>query len=156
MDTLAQYIYRVCGAAVICAVIRHLTKISKHAGICKMLSGIFLLLTLLSPIADLRLGDLSQMLPDVSYEVERAVEQGKASYQNELARCISERVETYILDKGAQLGVSLSVQVELSEDPMPVPARVRLEGNVSPYAKSRLQQILANELGIGKEDQIWI
>ena len=152
MEPIGQYIFTVCGAALVCAVVRHLAKDAKQI---KLLTGLFLALTIVSPLAELRLNDLSQILPDASYEVEQAVGQGQLCYEKELARCISERVEAYILDKGAQLGVSLSVEVELSEDPMPVPVRVRLKGNVSPYVKSRLQQILAKELGIGKEEQIW-
>lgn len=155
MEALAQYIYSVSGAGLICAVLRHMTKATSQAGICRLLTGVFMLLTLLLPLGDIHFDGLPAMYPDVSLEAERAVSEGKESYQNALAQSISHRTQAYILDKGARLGVSLTVQVELSKDPMPVPVRVRLSGNVSPYAKSRLQQILANELGIPKEDQIW-
>jgi hypothetical protein len=152
MEPIGQYIFTVCCAAMVSAVVRQLTRDSRQI---KLITGLFMVLAILSPLADLRMNDLSHILPDVSDEVKESVEKGQESYSKELARCISERVEAYILDKGGQLGVSLDVQVELSEDPMPVPVRVRLKGNVSPYTKSRLQQILAKELGIGKEDQIW-
>ena len=122
---------------------------------CKMLTGLFLALTILRPLGDLRMNDLWQILPDVSADAEQVVAEGQANYRKELSRCIKERVQTYILDKGAQLGLSLSVEVELSDDPIPKPLRVRLRGDVSPYAKGRLQQILQEDLGIRKENQIW-
>lgn len=156
MEPIRAYIVTVCGAALVCALIRHLTKQSKTFGpIVGMITGIYLALIIFAPFSSFRLGDLADKFPDISAEAQQAVNHGQETYQKELSRCIRERLETYILDKGTQLGVSLTVEVELSEDAMPVPVRVRLCGNVSPYAKSRLQQILRDELGIDKENQIW-
>ena len=155
MDTLAQYIFRVCGAGIICAVLRYMTKSTGYCGICRHITSAFLFFVLLYPFGNFSLREISEFLPEVDLEVDTAVAQGKDSYQNALAQSISQRTEAYILEKGAQYGVSLSVQVELSKDALPVPIRVRLKGNVSPYAKSRLQNILTSELGIPKEDQIW-
>lgn len=153
MDAIGQYIYRVCGAALISAVIRHLTK---ESGVCQMIAGLFLALTVLAPFADLRLGDFEKLLPDIDNGAQIAVENGKADYEKELVRCISDRVEAYILDKGQDLGLSLTVEIELSDDAMPKPVGVRLRGEASPYAKRRMQQILADELGIAKENQLWM
>ena len=155
MEGLAQYIYSICGAGLICAVLRHLTKQTAMTGAFRLVTGVFLLLTLLLPLKDLPLGDISGIFSNVRPEAEQAVAQGQASYQKALADSISQRTEAYILTKGNQLGVSLSVEVMLSQDALLVPVSVRLSGNVSPYAKSRLQQILENDLGIPKEDQIW-
>ena len=38
---------------------------------------------------------------------------------------------------------------------IPIPIKVRLSGKASPYAKGQLQQIITEELGIEKENQIW-
>ena len=69
---------------------------------------------------------------------------------------IKGETEAYILDKAASLGVELEVDV-LLEDMYPMaPKTVRLSGSVSPYVRNRLQNIIAEELGISKENQIWI
>jgi hypothetical protein len=38
---------------------------------------------------------------------------------------------------------------------MPVPEYVRISGNVAPYAKQQLINIIARELGVAEENQIW-
>jgi hypothetical protein len=59
------------------------------------------------------------------------------------------------LDKAQALNTALEVEVTLSDDEIPIPVKVRLSGKVSPYAKGRLQQIISEELGIERENQIW-
>lgn len=156
MDAIAEYLLSVTGAAIICAVVlRLLAGKGSAAAIGKMVAGIFMALTVIGPITQVRLSDALELLPDISADAQAAVAQGEASAKNALREGISAQVEAYILDKAAQLGVALTVEVELTEDTIPVPVRVRLSGNVSPYAKTRLQSILRDDLGIDKENQIW-
>ena len=44
----------------------------------------------------------------------------------------------------------------LSQDEIPVPSTVRLQGSISPYARQSLQQWLQDDIGVPKEHQIWI
>ena len=111
--------------------------------------------TVISPLAGLSITGPDIWFGDYTDTADLIASEGERYSVEAMAAVIKSRTEAYILDKGTQLGVSLDVQVELSQDPIPVPVRVRLKGNVSPYAKSRLQQILAKELGISKGDQIW-
>jgi hypothetical protein len=46
--------------------------------------------------------------------------------------------------------------VYLSEDTIPVPISVEIRGSVSPYGKQQLTKLLEEELGIAKENQLWI
>lgn len=156
MAAISEYILSVAGAAIVCAVVlRLLDGKGSAVGIAKMVTGIFMALTVITPITQVRLSDALNLLPDISDDGRAAVAQGEASAKKALAESISAQAEAYILDKAAQLGVTLSVEVELSEDAIPVPVGVRLQGNISPYAKSRLQRILTEDLGIDREDQIW-
>lgn len=156
MQPIAEYLLSVTGAAIISAVIlRLLEGKGSAASIAKMLTGIFMAVTVIGPITQVRLSDALELLPDISADAQAAVSEGEASAKNALAESISSQLEAYILDKAAQLGVTLTVEVELSDDIIPTPARVRLKGNVSPYAKTRLQDILRSDLGIDKENQIW-
>lgn len=156
MQPIAEYLLSVTGAAIISAVIlRLLEGKGSAASIAKMLTGIFMAVTVIGPITQVRLSDALELLPDISADAQAAVSEGEASAKNALAESISSQLEAYILDKAAQLGVTLIVEVELSDDIIPTPARVRLKGNVSPYAKTRLQDILRSDLGIDKENQIW-
>lgn len=156
MLAISEYIRSVTGAALISAVVlRLLDGKGSAASIGKILVGIFMAVTVIGPITQVELTDLWDLLPDVSVDAAQAAGDGQAAAKKALADGISAQVEAYILDKAAQMDVSLTVHVELSDDTIPVPERVRLQGSVSPYAKSRLQSIIQEELGIDKENQIW-
>ncbi|MBR4972417.1 MAG: hypothetical protein IKY59_05545 [Oscillospiraceae bacterium] len=157
MLVISQYVRSVTGAALIGAmVLRLLEGKGSAAGIGKIMVGIFMALTVIAPITQVELSDFWLWIPDVRLDAQASVEDGKTITKNALALSISNRVEAYILDKAAQMDVSLTVQVELSDDTIPVPVRIQLQGNASPYAKNRLQNIIRDELGIDKENQIWI
>lgn len=156
MSAIAEYLLSVTGAAIISAVVLRMLEVKgSAASIAKMLTGIFMALTVIGPITQVRISDLLDLFPEISVDARQAVAQGESSAKNALAESISTQVEAYILDKATQLGVRLTVEVELSQDTFPVPVSVRLHGNISPYAKTRLQSILSDDLGIEKENQIW-
>lgn len=156
MLAISQYIRSITGAALISAVVlRLLEGKGSAAAVGKILVGIFMALTVIGPIAQVEITDFWDLLPNVSLDADLAAADGEAHAKNALAQGISDRVEAYILDKAAQMDVSLTVQVELSEDTIPVPIKVWLQGNISPYAKSKLQSIIREDLGIDKENQIW-
>lgn len=157
MLAISQYIRTLTGATLISTVIlRLLPGKSSASTIGKTIVGIFMAFTVLAPIAQIELSDLWNTMPDISADADQAAALGQASSQKALAESISAQVEAYILDKAAQMDVLLAVEVELSDDPIPVPKKVRLQGAVSPYAKSKLQSIICQDLGIEKENQIWI
>lgn len=156
MLAISAYIRAITGASLISAVVlRLLAGKGSAASIGKILVGIFMALTVISPIAQVELSDLWNLIPDVTADASQATADGLAAAKKALAEGISTRVEAYILDKAAQMGVSLTVRIALSDDAIPVPQKVWLQGNVSPYAKSRLQTVMEQELGIDKENQIW-
>ena len=72
-----------------------------------------------------------------------------------LAQFIKERTQSYILDKAQSLNAVLDVEVTLSDDEIPVPVKVCITGKVSPYARGRLENLIIEDLGIEKENQIW-
>lgn len=84
-----------------------------------------------------------------------AAESGCEIASEEAGRIIREELSAYILEKASALQTDLSIDVILSEDPIPTPESVKLAGTVTPYAKAKLQRILSEELGIPKERQIW-
>ena len=72
-----------------------------------------------------------------------------------MSAIIKDRTEAYILDKAASMGLSLRVEVILSEEEIPKPITVKLWGTVPPYTKTRLRNWMEDTLGIGEEDQLW-
>ena len=156
MEQLSEYLLSVTGAAMISSVVlRLLEGRGSTAMVGKMVAGIFMALVVISPLSQVRISDVLDLMPDVTADAQEAAAAGEASAKNALAQSISTQLETYILDKAVQLGATLTVQVELTEDAIPIPCSVRLQGTISPYAKSKLQSIIRDELGIEKENQIW-
>ena len=60
------------------------------------------------------------------------------------------------MDKAASLDATVTAEVILSGGDIPVPTQITLVGSVDAAAKTRLEQIILQDLGIAKENQLWI
>ena len=120
----------------------------------KLICGLFLAYTVLRPISRV---DFSK-LPDFSLrcmdDAEDAAAMGENLARDSMADIIKEETEAYILDKAADLHANLRVEVAVGEDNLP--AAVTISGEASPYARRQIQAMIANDLGISKENQKWI
>lgn len=151
-----RYLLRVVGAAIICSSIRAiLPGKGMVPAITKMLGGIFLAFTVISPIATLEIEKIMTAGSEIEFSGTRIALQGDKEAEEAYRAGIKSRTEAYVLEKAAVLAPGLSVEVTLSEDELPVPCEVILSGEVSPYAKSSIQEILSTDLNIPKEAQIW-
>ena len=79
---------------------------------------------------------------------------GENLARDSMADIIKEETEAYILDKAADLHANLRVEVAVGEDNLP--AAFTISGEASPYARRQIQAMIANDLGISKENQKWI
>ena len=97
-------------------------------------------------------------MPDFSLrcmdDAEDAAAMGENLARDSMADIIKEETEAYILDKAADLHENLRVEVAVGEDNLP--AAVTISGGASPYARRQIQAMIANDLGISKENQKWI
>ena len=147
----------VVAAALICGIVRRLTgEKGTQGAIAKLLTGIFLALAVVSPLAKVELGRLTDIALEYHTEGQSSAAIGEEMTRQAISASIKAQTEAYILDKAAALEVTLSVEVEMSDERIPVPCGVRLTGAVSPNAKSKLSGIITEELGIEKERQQWI
>lgn len=123
--------------------------------IVKLIAGAFLALSVIKPMTRLDLSHEFDWMQDYASVGSEAVSTGQSQMRNALAAGIKSRSEAYIINKAKSLNVELKVEVTLSDDEIPIPSEIRLTGKVSPYAKTRLQTIITEDLGIEKERQIW-
>lgn len=156
MDSLREYLLSVLGAAVVCSVLRQFMA-GKGPGynLGKMLCGLFLLFTFLSPLSRLQWQMPFDSLEDIRLEGQQIAFSGAEKTKAELRNGITQRINAYILDKAASFDADLTVSVILSDAQIPVPVKVTISGAVSPYGKAQLQAVIERDLGIAKEDQIW-
>ncbi len=153
---MSGYLIGIIAAALVCGIVEKLLGDKGAIGLMgRLLCGVFLVLTFLSPLKSVRLRNLNLRTNDYAQAVEEARDDGAELAQSALADGIKQRTEAYILDKAAGMDVALSVEVTLDESQIPMPESVRLTGAVSPYAKQRLTNIIQEDLGIDKEHQIW-
>ena len=151
------YLISIVAAALVCGIVQKLLGDKGNVGLMgKLLSGVFLVLTLITPLRTFRIQDPLSITQIYTQDAQRITADGVDQAREAMADGIKKRTEAYILDKAAGMDVVLSVEVILDESQIPVPESVRLTGAVSPYAKQRLITIMEEDLGIDKEHQVWI
>jgi len=156
MDSVRQYILSVIAAASICGCFSALfTNKNTFGGIVKMLTGLFLTITVISPIAKVNFHNYTTYFDDLTIKAEDAASYGSQMAEDSMRTIIKSQTEAYILDKANALGLNLSVEVILDDADSLTPCAITLNGAASPYAKSRLQQYIIQDLGIPKECQEW-
>lgn len=157
MEDLKQYILSVMVSAVVCAIVRCIGVKSSHQRVLTLLSGLYLSISILSPLSSLNPERwLQSASTDIFADAASAAAVGEDIQRESLSAIIKEKTAAYILDKAAQWNLAPDVTVYLSEDTIPVPISVEIRGSVSPYGKQQLTKLLEEELGIAKENQLWI
>lgn len=157
MEALGKYILSVTAASILFGILQSLLqKKSSGAALLRLIGGLFLAFTAISPVADFKLDTILDIPLDLSVQGETFVTQGQEISNDHLQSIIKEQCEAYILDKALSYQAELEVDVWLTQDNIPIPSAVRLQGAVSPYAKSALQNWLQDDMGISKENQLWI
>ena len=156
MDSVGTYILSVTAAGILCGIVTSiLGEKSSYSGVIKMMAGIFLAVSVVKPLVNIRLGSADGYLSDLNIDGQTAAEVGIQMSEDAMNSIIKSKVEAYILDKAASLGVKLSVEVRVENGSIPQISNVRLTGPISPYAKQQLSSILCADLGIAKEKLKW-
>lgn len=153
MDGLRQYVISVVTAALICTIVSGMVHEGSAQELIRLISGLFLVLTVLRPLVRIDYTDLLQYADSFSHSGVQTAATGEIMARDAMTDIIIAESEAYILDKAAELNAEVSVAVSVNEDQIPISAK--LSGQISPYAKQRLEAILTADLGITKENQQW-
>lgn len=157
MEQVRSYVISVAAAAMVVGILTGLSNRKDTAGVLlRMIGGLFLAFTVLRPIVDLDVGNLSAYFDTFTVNGDAAAAAGENLSREALCSYIKAQTEAYILDKAEDYGASLTVEVYLDEGETPVPVGARLQGNVSPYGKACLREMMEEDLGIMEVDQLWI
>lgn len=115
--------------------------------------GLALLAALLQPVLRTDLSRLDLDLEAYSKAVEERRTELEEAGKEELSSVIASRTEAYILDKAAQLGLSVTVHVETAAgaEGVPLPWTAEIRGGRS----EALAAYMERELGIPRERQVW-
>lgn len=153
---LKTYIISLIAAALIAGVLLNLVKTkSTYAVLIKLLVSLFVALTVISPWKNFHLSDILYYFDDWEAASASYGNYGSDAYNEALRTSITDRTQAYILEKASSVGAELTATVTVSADQPPIPVAVELEGNISPYNKRLLTQIIVNDLGIPEDAQRW-
>lgn len=157
MNGIREYLLTVTAAAIVCSIAKHLAGDKSTAGkITKVVSGIFLTITVISPIKEFQLSKTDGLLDDFRIMAYETAQSGADMANTAMGDIIKEKTEAYILEEAKKMDIDISVEVKLSESEPPKPDQVIITGIVSPYKKNVLSQYISDNLGISREKQKWI
>ena len=157
MNGIREYLLTVTAAAIVCSIAKHLAGDKSTAGkITKVVSGIFLTITVISPIKEFQLSKIDGLFDDYRIMAYETAQSGADMANAAMGDIIKEKTEAYILEEAKKMGVDISVEVKLSESEPPKPDQAIITGIVSPYKKNVLSQYISDNLGISREKQKWI
>lgn len=154
---MGSYILRVVSTGFLCAIVQlFFDKSNKVYSFVRLVCGMLLTLMVLTPILNSSQWqwDLNvlEMLPDAS----DIISEGESAAKSAMGQIISQKAQTYILDKANALGADIDVEIVLSDETLPKPCKATIRGTTSPYVRKQLTHVICEDLGISEEDQEWI
>ena len=153
---MAEYLISLTASAILSSVVVSIAgKKGPMSAALKTLAGIFMTLTILSPWTEFRISNILDGWQDLQLQSDAVVAEGENTMRQEMETIIKEKIASYILDKAAFYGAELTVEVSVDGSELPVPCGVRISGSISPYGRKQMEQMIARDLGIALEDQIW-
>lgn len=156
MQGIREYLIGVIAVAFLCGIVSALTDSKSSVGhALRLLSGLLMLLAVVHPWANLSFDGLQKWPDSLVADGTEHTLSGQLMADEAYRASIMQQTRAYILEEAGMLGCTLSVEVELSDDNIPVPKRIRISGDVSPYAKQSLTTLLTQKLGIDREDLLW-
>ena len=155
MENLRQYIILVVALSIVLAILSKLTEKTATHKIFKVVSGIVLTVALLSPLRDIDLSTYISQIDSVEFDAKEAATYGEEIYTQNMRTIIEQQCQAYILEKAAQLGVTIQISIQCDNSEVPTPSYAEISGNVSPYIRRTLADIIFREIGIPEENQLW-
>lgn len=154
MQQLGQYVVTLTVAALISGILLSLFQDGPVRSILRLVCGIFLTVTALSPLTDLSIPDVSAFASDYMAEGKAAAALGEDIARAETQERIRQQLKAYILDKASLIGAKITADISFNDEGYP--ETVRLSGEATDSVKQQLQEMITNDLGISKENQQWI
>ena len=153
MAFLRQWLLGVVSCAFLVSLLDQLTPEGSVRKLARFSGGLVLILCMLRPLGTAEPRELALDLDGLSADRAALEEQYRDVSGQSLAAVIAERTGAYIEDKADELGLSVRAKVKTEEeDGVPLPVSVTLYGTEN----AALADYIERELGIAKEDQLWI
>ena len=157
MSQVREYIISVLSVAILVSIIVRISGGQKTvSGLVRILGSILIVITVISPLLTMKINDTSVFISTLKFDAEDIIANAKNKVTEDTAEIITEKIQSYIMDKASKYGANIIATVKLAEPELQVPDTITIQGQVSAYTKSVLQEIIVNDLGICMENQIWL
>ena len=94
MENIPQYIMQIVSAALLCSVVTQVVgEKNPSATVVKMITGTFMFLCLVNPLANLRLQDLTKYFDSLSLQTDQSVNEGQLAAFEEMSAIIKSKTE---------------------------------------------------------------
>ena len=148
-----EYILSVIGCVLFCGILSNLVSDLRFQKLIRLISGTLLSLVILGKLPSIDIAE-SLRFETAMFSPEVYVDLGKQVAQKEQERCIKEACESYISNKANEKGRMIASEVYLDDQMRPY--RAQMYGQVDTELQSELEGVLEKDLGITKENQLWI
>lgn len=151
-----RYLFSILCAALICSILKSITKESFFHRQMALLCGVFLTSTITAPLLQLSIPSIDDFLQPIQNEAEEISSAGTKASDDLYAQVLMEEVSAYIINSAEELHCAVSVELELTADHPPAAEYITLTGKYDAQSKQLLEERIAADLGIPKERQKWI
>ncbi len=153
MNDNASCIMTIITAAFACGILKILLSNIGSKSMGTLLCGVYLTVSILNVVKQV---DLSKLLD--SFQINQTdakcyTYEGERYASITMQEIIKRNCEAYVMEKAN--GMEITVEVVIADGDLPVPERSYISGQISPYEKALLSEILEKDLGINREDQMW-
>lgn len=154
LSALRSWILGIVGAGVLCGVCRALAPEGGGKRVMGVVCGFVMMLAVMSILRGGEVPDIGKYVSRYTQEAGEITGYARREGAAQTRFIIEARLEAYILDKAAALGLELrdvQVTARWSEDGCWVPVECVLRGDES----AELSRMIESELGIARSEQIW-
>jgi len=156
MDAVRTYLLALSAAALLCGTVMALLPKGGVRRVAGLSCGLLLSLAALGPFVRLDGDTLAQAISRYRMQAEEQRTGVEVRNRELVSAIIKEKTETYILDKAADMGLTLEVEVTMEDrDQSPYPQAVRLTGHATAEQKAVLSAYLEDNFAIPADRQEW-
>ena len=158
MWAVRGWLLALIAASLLCALAGALMPSGGVKQVGRLVCGLTLLAAILQPLAGLDMAEVQQWLADYFAALELRETELEETVDGQMKVIIDQRCAAYIVDKAAQLGLTCEARVECRAEGNGVylPVRAEVSGTLGEAGRARLASAIAEDLGIPKEEQIYL
>lgn len=149
------YLTSVVAVCMIGVIARQMVQKESVRKILHFVSGLLILLVVITPLLSLREKELLTILEEAGEQLQVDTEDMEEDARRALEQHIKTTAEEYIERKAKELGGLVQARVTLTQEEYPVPKSARIIGSLTPKQQLALSAYMSGEMGIEMERQEW-